>query len=352
VLLDSVVGVDVANRQLQLAGSRLDFDYLVLATGAQHGYFGHEAWREWAPGLKSVDDATRMRRRLLLAFEQAENSDDPIERERLLRFVIVGAGPTGVELAGAIAELAHHTLARDFRRIDPRSARVVLVEAGPRVLPTFTEPMSAYAQRALERLHVEVRVRTPVVDCDAGGVTLGAGESRQVLPAATVIWAAGVAASPVGAWLGLETDRQGRVSVRGDLSIATADNIFVIGDAARVVDADGSGVPGTAPAAKQQGRDVASVIAARIAQASAPLPFRYRNVGNLATIGRRAAVVEMGRFRLRGRFAWWLWGIAHIYFLIGLPSPFIVSFRWLWEYLTYGKGARLITGGPADSQAP
>jgi NADH dehydrogenase len=348
VLLDEVEGVDVANRRLRLSGGRLDFDYLVLATGAQHAYFGQENWREWAPGLKSVDDATAMRRRLLLAFEQAESSDDPAERERLLRFVIVGAGPTGVELAGAIAELAHHTLARDFRRIDPRSARVVLVEAGPRVLPTFTLPMSAYAQRALERLHVDVRVRAPVVDCDAGGVTLGAGEHRERLPAATVIWAAGVAASPVGAWLGLETDRQGRVAVRGDLSIATADDIFVIGDAARVVDANGIGVPGTAPAAKQQGRYVASVVMAHMAKAAPPAPFRYRNVGNLATIGRRAAVVEMGRFRLRGRLAWWLWGVAHIYFLIGLPSPFIVSFRWLWEYLTYGKGARLITGGPRD----
>jgi NADH dehydrogenase len=298
--------------------------------------------------LKSVDDATSIRRRLLLAFEQAESSADPVERERLLRFVIVGAGPTGVELAGAIAELAHRTLARDFRRIDPRSARVVLVEAGPRVLPAFTEPMSAYAQRALERLHVDVRVRTPVVDCDALGVTLGADERRERLPAATVIWAAGVAASPVGAWLGVETDRQGRVSVRGDLSIAKADNVFVIGDAACIVDADGHVVPGIAPAAKQQGRYVASVIAARIANRATPGPFRYRHAGNLATIGRRAAVVEIGRLRLKGRLAWWLWGIAHIYFLIGLPSPFIVSFRWLWEYVTWGKGARLITGGTRD----
>jgi NADH dehydrogenase len=351
VLLDEVAGVDIASRQLELTRGRLDFDYLVLATGAQHAYFGHESWREWAPGLKSVDDATAIRRRLLLAFEQAETSADPAESERLLRFVIVGAGPTGVELAGAIAELAHRTLARDFRRIDPRSARVVLVEAGPRVLPAFTEPMSAYAQRALERLKIEVRLRTPVVDCDAQGVTLGTDGQRERLPAATVIWAAGVAASPVGPWLSLETDRQGRVPVRGDLSIPTSDNIFVIGDAARVVDAGGQAVPGIAPAAKQQGRYVASVIAARIAGRAAPGPFRYRHAGNLATIGRRAAVVEIGGLRLRGRLAWWLWGIAHIYFLIGLPSPFIVSFRWLWEYLTYGKGARLITGGDPESRS-
>jgi NADH dehydrogenase len=351
VLLDEVAGVDIASRQLELTRGRLDFDYLVLATGAQHAYFGHESWREWAPGLKSVDDATAIRRRLLLAFEQAETSADPAESERLLRFVIVGAGPTGVELAGAIAELAHRTLARDFRRIDPRSARVVLVEAGPRVLPAFTEPMSAYAQRALERLKIEVRLRTPVVDCDAQGVTLGTDGQRERLPAATVIWAAGVAASPVGPWLSLETDRQGRVPVRGDLSIPTSDNIFVIGDAARVVDAGGQAVPGIAPAAKQQGRYVASVITARIAGRAAPGPFRYRHAGNLATIGRRAAVVEIGGLRLRGRLAWWLWGIAHIYFLIGLPSPFIVSFRWLWEYLTYGKGARLITGGNPESRS-
>jgi len=348
VLLDEVAGVDVASREIELSRGRLAYDYLVLATGAQHAYFGHETWREWAPGLKSVDDATSIRRRLLLAFEQAETSTDPVERERLLRFVIVGAGPTGVELAGAIAELAHRTLARDFRRIDPRSARVVLVEAGPRVLPAFTEPMSAYAQRALERLHVEVRVRTPVVDGDAFGVTLGADQRLERLPAATVIWAAGVAASPVGAWLGVETDRQGRVPVRDDLSIAVADNVFVIGDAARIADADGQTVPGIAPAAKQQGRYVASLIAARIANQASPGPFRYRHAGNLATIGRRAAVVEIGGLRLRGRLAWWLWGIAHIYFLIGLPSPFIVSFRWLWEYVTYGKGARLITGGSRD----
>ena len=349
VLLDEVVGVDVPNRQVQLSSGPFGFDFLVLATGAQHAYFGHETWREWAPGLKSVDDATSIRRRLLLAFEQAETSADPALRERLLRFVIVGAGPTGVELAGAIAELAHHTLARDFRRIDPRSARVVLVEAGPRVLPAFSEPMSAYAQRALERLKIEVRLRTPVVACDSQGVILGAEERPERLAAATVIWAAGVAASPVGAWLAVETDRQGRVGVQGDLSITGADNIFVIGDVARIADAAGQAVPGIAPAAKQQGRYVARVIAARIANQAQPGPFRYRHGGNLATIGRRAAVVEIGRFRLRGRLAWWLWGVAHIYFLIGLPSPFIVSFRWLWEYLTYGKGARLITGGSREA---
>jgi NADH dehydrogenase len=344
VRLATVTGVDLAAQRLELGDGSLSFDYLVLATGAQHAYFGHDFWRQWAPGLKSVDDATAMRRRLLLAFEQAETCTDAAERERLLNFVIVGAGPTGVELAGAIAELAHHTLARDFRRIDPRSARVILVEAGPRVLPGFSTVSSDYGERSLARLRVDVRLNSIVTDCDADGVTLVKGAVAEALPAATVIWAAGVAASPAGAWLGVATDQQGRVPVGPDLTVDGLANIFVIGDAARVGGADATQVPGTAPAAKQQGRHVARVIRARLGQGQAPTAFRYRDVGKLATIGRRSAVVEFGRLRLRGRLAWWLWGIAHIYFLIGLPSPFIVSFRWLWDYLTYGKGARLITG--------
>jgi NADH dehydrogenase len=351
VRLATVTGVDVAAQRLELGDGSLRFDYLVLATGAQHAYFGHDIWAQWAPGLKSVDDATAMRRRLLLAFEQAESCRDDAARERLLNFVIVGAGPTGVELAGAIAELAHHTLARDFRHIDPRSARVILVEAGPRVLPGFSAVSSDYAERSLLRLQVDIRLNSVVTDCDADGITLVKNAVAEALPAATVIWAAGVAASPVGAWLGVETDRQGRVRVGPDLTVAGLPNVFVIGDAACVVDADDTQAPGTAPAAKQQGRHVARVIRARLGQGRAPAAFRYRDVGNLATIGRRSAVVEFGRFRLRGRLAWWLWGIAHIYFLIGLPSPFIVSFRWLWEYLTYGKGARLITGRP-DVERP
>lgn len=348
VLLDEVTGVDLVQRKVLLGESTLDFDYLVVATGAQHAYFGQDAWRQWAPGLKSVDDATAMRRRLLLAFEQAEACSEPGERERLLNFVVVGAGPTGVELAGAIAELAHHTLARDFRRIDPGSARVLLVEAGPRVLPTFSESMSAYAMRSLQKLRVEVRVNSPVTECNARGVTLGQGPQAETVPAATVIWAAGVAASPVGVWLGVTTDKQGRVPVTSDLSIEGDARVFVIGDAAHLIDANGRMVPGTAPAAKQQGRHVARMIRSQITGGTRQPPFRYRDAGNLATIGRRAAVVEFGRFRLKGRLAWWLWGIAHIYFLIGLPSPLIVSLRWLLEYLTYGKGARLITGVAKD----
>jgi NADH dehydrogenase len=349
VLLGEVIGVDRAQKQLVLESESIRYDYLVIATGAQHAYFGHEEWRPFAPGLKSIDDATYLRRKLLLAFEGAESCNDLDKRRRLLQFLIVGGGPTGVELAGAIAELAHHTLARDFRRIDPRSARVVLIEAGPRVLPGFSEPMSRYAKKSLEQLHVEVRVNSPVTQCDAGGVTIGEAHRQERLPAGTVLWAAGVAASPAGRWLETETDRQGRVEVMPDLSINGHPNVFVIGDAAHVVDSRGVTVPGTAPAAKQQGRYVAKSIVARLNHRRPPAAFRFRSIGNLATIGRRSAVVEFGRLKLTGRLAWWLWGIAHIYFLIGIPSPLIVSIRWLWEYATYGKGARLITGQSKDS---
>ena len=338
VLLGEVAGVDAARGIVDLEDRALPFDYLVVATGSTHSYFGHDDWRPFAPGLKSIDDATAIRRRILRAFEAAEMEPDATQRERLLRFVIVGAGPTGVELAGTIAELARFTLAADFRRIDPRSAKIVLVEAGPRVLAAFKEPQSEYALRSLEKLGVEVRVNAAVTACDERGVSIGA----ERLDSATVIWAAGVAASPVGRWLGTPTDRAGRVLVRPDLS--TAANVFVIGDAASVTLPDGRRVPGVAPAAKQQGRYVATVIAARIGGRAAPKPFAYRDPGNLATIGRKCAVIEFPFMTLRGFVAWWIWGIAHIYFLVGVPSPFVVSFRWLWEYLTYGRGARLITG--------
>jgi NADH dehydrogenase len=339
VLLGEVVGVDVGGRRVRLADREIPFDYLVVAAGATHAYFGHDDWRDHAPGLKSIDDATLIRRRILMAFEAAEMSADPAERERLLRFVIVGAGPTGVELAGTIAELARHTLAKDFRHIDPRSAKVVLVEAGPRVLSTFYERQSRYAERALEKLGVEVRVNAAVTDCDAGGVTIGA----ERVATATVIWAAGVAASRVGAWLGAATDRAGRVRVGPDLALPNDPAVFVIGDSA-LVETPAGRVPGVAPAAKQQGRYVADVIARRLAGRPAPAPFVYRNLGNFATIGRACAVIELPFMSLRGWLAWWLWGIAHIYFLLGVPSPLLVSLRWLWEYLTYSRGARLITG--------
>jgi NADH dehydrogenase len=338
VLLGEVAGVDTARRVVELGARSLPFDYLVLATGSTHSYFGHDDWQPFAPGLKSIDDATTIRRRVLRAFEAAEMEPDAQRRERLLRFVIVGAGPTGVELAGTIAELARFTLAADFRRIDPRSAKIVLVEAGPRVLAAFKEPQSSYALRSLEKLGVEVRLNAAVTACDENGVSIGA----ERLESATVIWAAGVAASPVGRWLGVPTDRAGRVPVRADLSVS--DDVFVIGDAASVTLSDGRRVPGVAPAAKQQGRYVAKVIAARVAARPPPPPFAYRDPGNLATIGRKCAVIEFPFMTLRGFVAWWIWGVAHIYFLVGVPSPVVVSLRWLWEYLTYGRGARLITG--------
>ncbi len=313
----------------------------MVATGATHSYFGHEEWADAAPGLKSLDDATGIRRRILMAFEQAEMAGDPAERDRLLRFVVVGGGATGVELAGTIAELAHFTLAADFRNIDPRRAQVTLLEAGPRVLPVLSEASSAYARRALERLGVEVRTGAAVTDVDRGGVAIGA----ERIASATVLWAAGVRASPAGHWLGARCDRAGRVEVEADLSLPGHPDIYVIGDAAAVRTASGAPVPGIAPAAKQQGRYVARLIARRLTGRPGDGPFRYRHAGHLATIGRRAAVIEWGRLRLRGWPAWWMWGIAHIYFLLGVPSPVVVSIRWLWEYLTYGRGARLIAGG-------
>ncbi len=340
VLLDEVHGVDVEQKQVVLSETQVGFDYLIVATGAKHAYFGHDDWEQEAPGLKSIDDATLIRRRLLTAFEQAEMTGNEEERKRLMRFVIVGGGPTGVELAGAIAELAHHTLAADFRRIDPRSARILLVEAGPRILPAFTESLSEYAKRSLEKLDVEVRLNAMVTQCDTDGVLLG--EER--VAAANVIWAAGVAASPAGVWLKTETDGSGRVVVEHDLSIHNHPDIFVIGDTALVYDQHGKQVPGIAPAAKQQGRHVAKVIKARLNGQTTKQPFKYRHAGNLATIGRKSAVIEFPIVRLKGLLAWWVWGIAHIYFLIGIPSPLIISIRWLWQYLTYGLGARLITG--------
>jgi NADH dehydrogenase len=340
VLMDEVIGVDAARSRVSARRGEIEFDYLVLATGSTHSYFGHDDWASIAPGLKSIDDATLIRRKILMAFERAEMTADAAARKRFLQFVIVGAGPTGVELAGTIAELAHHTLARDFRSIDPRSAKITLVEAGPHVLPVFHESLRSYARRALEKLGVEVRLGKAVTACDDHGVLVG----DERIEAATVIWAAGVAASPAGTWLKLATGRDGKVAVAPDLSVPGSPNVFVIGDAARVVDSDGRPVPGIAPAAKQQGRYVAAVIARRIGGAPPPAAFRYRHAGYLATIGRQSAVIEFPFLKLKGWLAWWIWGIAHIYFLVGVPSPLLVSIRWLWEYLTYGRGARLITG--------
>lgn len=339
VLMGAVTGVDTKRREVLLQDRGIAYDFLILATGATHAYFGHDEWSPHAPGLKSINDATRMRRRILQAFEYAEVEPDRQARERLLTFVIVGGGPTGVELAGAVAELAHHALAADFRVIDPRQTRVILVEAGQRLLAPFPDALSAYAKRALEKLHVEVRLGSAVTHCDAGGVNL----SGERIDAATVIWAAGVAASPVAAWLGVPADRAGRVVVGPRLEIAGRPHEFVIGDAASCTEADGRPLPGVAAVAKQQGRYVARIIRARIDDRPPPGPFRYRDAGQLATIGRRAAVVDFGRIRLRGWPAWWFWGIVHIYFLINVRSRLTVAIHWLWSYVTYDRGARLIT---------
>ena len=341
VLLDEVTGVDAAARQVQLRfGAVQSYDYLVLATGSQYTYFGHSDWPRLAPGLKSVDDATLIRRRVLLAFEEAETTTDPALRQRLLTFVLVGAGPTGVEMAGALAELAHATLSRDFRHINPRTAHILLVEAGPRVLAGFPEKLAAFALQSLERMGVEVLLDTPIETIDAHGVTARGGH----LDAANVIWCAGVEASPVARWLGTPTAKGGRVRVAPDLSLPGRPEIFVIGDAAFVAGPDGEPLPGLAPVAKQQGRYVGELIAARARGGPTPPPFRYRNEGALATIGRHSAVADLGWIRLTGWVAWVLWGIVHIFFLIGFRNRMAVFLNWVWAWLTYGRGALLITG--------
>jgi NADH dehydrogenase len=341
VLLDEVVGMDTAARQVETRfGAALGYDYLVLATGSQYTYFGHDDWPGLAPGLKSIDDATLIRRRLLLAFEEAETVTDAAVRQRLLTFVLVGAGPTGVEMAGALAELAHATLSRDFRHIDPHTANILLVEAGPRVLAGFPEKLAAFARHSLERMGVEVLLDTPIEAVDRDGVVA---KGRRI-EAANVIWCAGVEASPVARWLGVPTARGGRIAVAADLSVSGHSEIFVIGDAAFVAGPKGEPLPGLAPVAKQQGQYVGELIARRVRGATAPLPFHYRDAGALATIGRHSAIADLGWIGLTGWIAWVLWGIVHIFFLIGFRNRVAVFLNWIWAWLTYGRGARLITG--------
>ncbi len=339
-LLGEVVGVDTAVKEVSLRnGMTMRYDTLVLATGATHAYFGRDDWEPVAPGLKTLEDATTIRRRVLLAFERAETETDPAVRDALLTFTIVGAGPTGVELAGIIAELARKTLPREFRNIDTRKTRVVLVEAGPRVLPTFAEELSAYASKALQELGVELHIGERVLECTAEGIETSEG----FIASRTTVWAAGVQASPAAKWLNVPADRAGRVIVEGDLSAPGLPDVFVIGDTASVIQEGGAPVPGIAPAAKQQGAYAAKVICARIAGKPAPAPFRYRHQGSLATIGQSAAIIDFGRIKLKGWIAWWIWGIAHIYFLIGTRSRFAVAWSWLWIYLSGQHSARLIT---------
>jgi NADH dehydrogenase/putative oxidoreductase len=332
--------VDTDRREVMIGAIRLPYDYLVLATGATHSYFGRDEWSAHAPGLKGVEDALAIRRRLLLAFERAETAIDADERRAALTFVIVGGGPTGVELAGAIVELARLGMEKDFRSFDPAAARVVLIEAAPRVLASFPEPLSAAARAALERIGVEVRIASRVERIDAEGVVV-AGER---IRARTVLWAAGVVASPAAHWLRAPADRAGRVVVDEHLAVPGHERVFAIGDTALANAWDGKPVPGLAPAAKQAGKHVARIIRGEVLGRPWPKPFRYRHLGSLATIGRKAAVVDLGFVRLRGALAWWLWGAIHVGLLTGTRNRTSVVVDWVWSYLTFRSGTRLITG--------
>jgi NADH:quinone reductase (non-electrogenic) len=342
VLMGKVVSVDVRRRVVVLEDGEIGYHYLILATGATHSYFGHDDWARYAPGLKSLEDALEIRRRLLTAFERAEREPDPAARTGWLTFVVVGAGPTGVELAGTVAEIARHTLARDFRRIDPARSRVVLLEGTERVLPPYPPDLSEKARRQLEGLGVEVRTGALVTEVDGHGVCIG----PERIEARTVLWAAGVAASPLGRSLGAPMDRAGRVKVEKDLTLPEWREVFVVGDLA-AFEQDGRLVPGVAPAAMQMGRHAAHNI--RRSLAGQPhVPFRYVDKGSLATIGRKAAVADFGRLRFSGLLAWLAWIGVHVFFLIGFRNRFVVLFSWAWAYFTYQRSARLIVGGKGD----
>ncbi|MEP6768454.1 MAG: NAD(P)/FAD-dependent oxidoreductase [Acidobacteriota bacterium] len=339
VLLADAVSIDPGGREVVLADGRLPYDFLIVATGARHSYFGHDDWEPFAPGLKSLEDALEIRRRILLAFERAEREPDPEKRKRFLTFVVVGAGPTGVELSGAIAEISREVLVRDFRAIDPREARIVLVEAGPRILPAYTPETSAKAEAVLVRKGVEVRTGRAVEDIRENEV----GVAGETLAAGTVLWAAGVAASPLARSLGVPLDRAGRVLVLPDLTIPGHPEVSVIGDLAAFLHQGGTLLPGTSPVAIQQGRHAAKNVL--LARSSQPLrPFHFRDKGSMAVIGRAQAVAEIAGIRLSGLAAWLVWCFVHIFFLIGFRNRFVVMFEWAWAYLTDQRGARLITG--------
>lgn len=345
VILAEVTGVDVQKQRVLMHERSIPYAYLIVATGARHSYFGHEEWESFAPGLKSIGDAAHLRRKILQAFDAAEIEPDPEKRQALLTFVLVGAGPTGVELAGALAELAHNTLAADFRAIDPTTARILLVEAAPRLLLAFPESLARKAHQALTRLGVEVRTDAPVEAIDAEGVVMASSRVQ----ARTVIWTAGVAASTAGTWLGAETDRPGRVKVTECLTLLTRPNVFVIGDTASVSQ---QGKPGVAPVAMQEGRYVAEAIARHVTGQEQAQPFRYRDKGNLATVGRGFGLVDMEQVHLSGFLAWVMWLSVHIAYLIGFRNRLLVMLQWASTYVTRQKSAHLITCEQMGTQAP
>ncbi len=338
VFMEEVTGVDVQEQRVLMGERSVPYDYLVLATGAHDNYFGHPEWEKFAPGLKTIEDARALRRKILLAFEAAEIETDPEKVKTLLTFVLVGAGPTGVEMAGAIAELAHKALASDFRHIDTRMTRIILIEAGPRILAAFSESLAQKTQKKLISMGVEVRTGTPVTDLDEHGVVV----DGEHINASTIIWGAGVSASSAGKWLGAEVDRAGRVKVSSDLSVPGHPNVFVIGDTASTIQNE-KPLPGVAQVAMQGGRYVASVITHRVAGKELNNPFHYLDKGNLATVGRSYAIIDIGNIRLTGFFAWLMWLAVHIYFLIGFRNRLVAIFQWAWTYFTYSRGARLIT---------
>ena len=344
VIMGQVTRIDPSRRFVVANDREIPYDYLLVASGATHAYFGRDQWEPHAPGLKTLDDAFVIRRRVLAAFEEAEATTDEATRDACLTFAVIGAGPTGVELAGTLAEIARHTLAREFRRIDSRKARVLLIEAGPRVLSTFSEKLSNKARTQLEKLGVEVHVGAPVTDLGSDFLKFG----ERTLAARTILWAAGVAASPLGNQLGAELDRAGRVRVAPDLSVPAHPEIFVAGDLASI-ESRGKPVPGVAPAAKQMGASVARSIRERLA-GKPTQPFRYTDFGSLATIGRHSAIAQLPSLAISGVIAWWFWLVLHIYFLIGFRSRLIVLINWAWAYFTYGRGARIIVGTAAESK--
>jgi NADH:ubiquinone reductase (H+-translocating) len=348
VILDEVINVNRRTQEVILRDRAIAFDYLILATGARHAYFGRDDWELHAPGLKNLDDANGIREKILLAYERAELAGPGAVRDRALTFVIIGGGPTGVELAGAVAELSKRALACDFWHTRCSDPKVVLIEAGQRLLPTFSPAISGYVKSALEKRGVDVRLGHPVTDCTDRKVRIG----DDAIEADTIIWAAGVKSSPAAEWLGARSDRAGRAHVRYDLSVDGAPNIFVIGDAASAMGVDGAPVPGLAPAAKQQGAYVGALIRKRIVGEPAPGPFRYMDFGSLATIGRNDAVAEIGGLKLTGFLAWAFWSAIHVYFLIGFRNRIVVTLDWLWSYVTLERGARLISSDVAKEPAP